>query len=212
MRKAIRWILCVGLIPVALLLSGCLFNIFQTARLVRGGGVSLAVGTGLLNIAIDEETPLWALTPQARLTFGLSDGVNLGFQTGAMLPVTTWTPGWMGASGDVKISIFDDPKSFSLALGVGAGSSIELLGWGLFGEILIDSNLRVFPIFIAYQPTIPLGGGTGAVWHHVAAGLKLRLSQRVRLLLQVDLRAPLISFGFAFEFGHRPPVRNPAPA
>lgn len=212
MRKTIRWILCVGLIPATLLLSGCLFNIFQTARLVRGGGVGLAVGSGLLNIAIDDETPLWTLTPQARLTFGLWDGVNLGFQTGAMVPLTTGDLGWMGASGDVKVSIVDDPGSFSLAVGIGAGSSIELLGWGVFGEIFIDSNLRALPVFVAYQPTVPLAGGTVGVWHHLTVGLKLRLSEQARLLLQIDLRAPLISFGFAIDIGHRPPVRNPAPA
>jgi hypothetical protein len=211
MRKTIRWILCVGLIPTALLLGGCLFNIFQTARLVRGGEVALVVGTGLLNIAIDDETPLWTLTPQARLTFGLSNAVNLGFQTGALVPLTTGDLGWMGASGDLKVSIVDDPDSFSVAVGIGAGSSVELLGWGVFGEIFLDSNLRAFPVFIAYQPTVPLAGGAVAVWHHLAAGLKLWLSDRARLLLQVDLRAPLISFGFAFDIGHRPPVRDRSP-
>jgi hypothetical protein len=211
MRTRIRWIVCVGLIPATLLLSGCLFNIFQTARLVRGGDVALVVGAGLLNISIADEEPLWTLTPQARLTFGLFDGVNLGFQTGVAVPLTSGTPGWMGASGDIKFSIFDDPDSFSLAVGIGGGSNIELLGWGVFGEVFLDSNLRVFPVFIAYQPTVPLTGENLAVWHHLAVGLKLRLSERARLLLQVDVRAPLLSFGFAVDIGHRAPVRDRLP-
>ncbi len=209
MGKPIRWILCVGLIPATLLLSGCLFNIFQTARLVRGGDVAVVVGTGFMNISLEEEEPLWTLTPQARLALGLSDRVNLGFQTGLAVPLTSGSPGWMGASGDLKVSILDDPDSFSLAVGIGGGSSIELLGWGVFGEVFLDSNLRAFPVFLAYQPTVPLSGEGFAVWHHLAVGLKLRLSARARLLVQVDLRAPLLSFGFAVDIGHRPPVRGP---
>lgn len=211
MRRRIRWVLCVGLIPVSLLLNGCLFNIFQTARLVRGGDVALVVGTGYMNISIDEEEPLWTLTPQARLVLGLSDGVNLGFQTGVAVPLAAGSPEWMGASGDVKFSVFDDPGSFSLAVGIGGGSSIELLGWGVFGEIFVESNLRALPVFIAYQPTVPLAGENLAIWHHLAVGMKLRLSDRARLLLQVDLRAPLLSFGFAVDIGHRAPLRDRLP-
>ena len=211
MPKTIRWVLCFGLIPAALLLTGCLFNIFQTARLVRGGDVALVVGTGFMNISVEDENPLWTLTPQARLTFGLSEGVNLGFQTGLAVPLTSGSPGWMGASGDLKFSVFDDPDSFSLAVGIGGGNSIELLGWGVFGEIFLDSNLRAFPVFIAYQPTVPLSGESFAVWHHLAVGLKVRLSEQARLLLQVDLRVPLLSFGFAVDIGHRPPLREPLP-
>lgn len=202
MQRYVRRIVCLGLVSATLLLSGCLFNIFQTARLVRSGDVALVVGTGLLNISVDDEEPLWTATPQARVTFGLSDRVNLGLQTGVAVPLTSGSVGWMGASGDVKFSIFDDPHSFSLAAGVGAGSNIELLGWGVFGEVFLDSNLRALPIFIVYQPTVPLAGENLAVWHHLAVGLKLRLSERARFLLQVDLRAPLLSFGFAVDIGH----------
>ncbi len=201
MRKRIRWVFCIGLLPVMLLMSGCLFNIFQTAKLLQGGDVGVAIGTGLLNIAIDDD-PLWMLTPQVRLAFGLSDEINLGFQTGVGIPLTTGSPGWMGASGDIKVSLFDDPDSMSLAVGIGGGSSIELVGWGVFGEVLIDSNLRAFPLFIVYQPTVPLAGDGVTVWHHVAVGLKLRLSERARILLQVDLRVPLLSFGVAVDIGH----------
>jgi hypothetical protein len=206
MQRQIRRIVCLGLIFAVLLLSGCLFNIFQTARLVRSGDVALVVGAGFLNISIDDEEPLWTATPQARLAFGLSDRVNLGLQTGVAVPLTSGTAGWMGASGDVKFSIVDDPHSFSLAVGVGGGSNIELLGWGVFGEVFLDSNLRAFPVFIAYQPTVPLAGQNLAIWHHLAVGLKLRLSERTRLLLQVDLRVPLLSFGLAVDIGHRPPL------
>lgn len=203
-RNWIRRVLCIGLIPATMALSGCLFNVFQTAMLVRGGSVGFTIGTGLTNIAVDNENPLWSLTPQARVTFGLSDRINLGVQTGVLVALTTGSPGWMGVSGDLKFAVFDDPDSFSLAVGIGGGSSIELLGWGLFGEIFLDSNLRALPVFIAYKPTVPLASGI-SVWHHLAAGLKIRLSDRARLLLQVDFRAPLVSFGFAVDFGRARP-------
>jgi len=198
MRTRIRIVLAVGVVAAAVFMNGCLFNLFQTAKLVGAGNVALTIGAGLMDISIDE-TNLWTVAPQARLTFGLSDVVDLGFQTGVMLSLADGTPSWMGAIGDLKFSLFADPEAFSLSLGFGGGYGVEFLGWGLFGEVLFDSNLKVLPIFIVYQPTIPLAGGEFVIWHHLAGGLKLTISETTRLLLQVDFRAPLISFGFAVD-------------
>ena len=199
MRKPIRWILCVGLIPATLLLSGCLFNIFQTARMLGAGNMAVTIGAGLMDIVVDEE-PNWNLTPQARLAFGLSDRVDLGFQTGAMVPLSTGDFGWMGAKGDLTFSILDDPETFSLAMGFGAGYGVEFLNWGLFGEVLFNVNATL-PIFLAYQPTIPLQGEGFALWHHVAGGLALPISETSTLILVVDYRNGLFSFGLALEVG-----------
>jgi len=199
MRKSIRWILCFGLIPATLLLSGCLFNIFQTARMIGAGNMAATIGAGLMDIVGDED-PNWNLTPQARLAFGLSDKVDLGFQTGAMVPLSTGDFGWMGAKGDLTFSILDDPETFSLAMGFGAGYGVEFLNWGLFGEVLFNVNATL-PIFLAYQPTIPLQGEGFALWHHVAGGLALPISETSTLILVVDYRNGLFSFGLALEVG-----------
>ena len=199
MRKPIRWIFCVGLIPATLLLSGCLFNIFQTARMIGAGNMAVTIGAGLMDIVGDED-PNWNLTPQARLAFGLSDKIDLGFQTGAMVPLSTGDFGWMGAKGDLTFSILDDPETFSLAMGFGAGYGVEFLNWGLFGEVLFNVNATL-PIFLAYQPTIPLQGESFALWHHVAGGLALPISETSTLILVVDYRNGLYSFGLALEVG-----------
>jgi len=198
MNTRLRIVLAVGILAGVVLLSGCLFNLFQTARTIGAGNVGLTIGSGLMDVEIDEGTT-WALTPQARLTIGLGDRVDFGVHTGAMFGLTGGQPGWMGATGDLKFSLFDDPEAFALSLGFGGGYGVEFLGWGVLGEVLFDSNLSVLPIFIVYQPTIPLSAEDFAVWHHVAGGLKLTLSEKARILLQVDLRAPLVSFGLAIE-------------
>jgi hypothetical protein len=186
---------------VAVLSTGCLFNIFQTARTVGGGNLAFTIGAGILMLQGDGTTTNLSATPQARLTFGLADAVDLGLQTGALIPFSSGEPGWLGAIGDLKLRLFDEPDAFALALGFGGGYSVEYAGWGLFGEVFFDSNLRVLPIFFCYQPGIPLGGDSFVVYHHLAGGLKLRLSDQARLLLQADYRAGLVSIGLALEIG-----------
>jgi hypothetical protein len=198
MHKHMRILLVVGLLAGVLVMStGCLFNLFQTARMVGAGNVAITVGTGLMDIVVDEN-PDWNLTPQARLAFGLSDAIDLGFQTGALVPLSTGDFGWLGAKGDLKFSILDDPDSFSLAMGFGAGYGLEFLNWGLFGEVLFNVN-TVLPVFLAYQPTIPLEAGEFAIWHHVAGGLALPVSETSTLILLIDYRNGLYSFGLALE-------------
>ncbi|MBE0635306.1 hypothetical protein IH601_04865 [Candidatus Bipolaricaulota bacterium] len=197
MKRKLRILLAIGVVLPMILLSGCLFNIFQTAKMVQSGDMSVLIGSGLMDLGI-EETPAWALTPQARLNFGLSNTVNLGLHTGAMIPLSSGEPGWMGVASDLKFSIIDNPESISLAVGFGGGYGIHFLTWGVFGEVYLDLN--VFPLFFAYQPTIPLGGEGLVVWHDVAVGMALNLSETARLLIQVDTRnLALFSYGIAFE-------------
>ena len=199
MRIKRRIALAVLLVSVAMVLNGCLFNLFQTARMLGSGNVAVTIGSGLMDVSIDDD-PAWALTPQARIGFGLSDKIDLGLQTGALVPLSTGDFGWLGAKGDLKFSVVDDPETFSLAMGVGAGNGIEFLGWGVFGEIFFDVN-SVLPIFFAYQPTIPISGEL-TVLHHGAMGLRLKVSETASILLQVDVRDfQLFSFGLALEIG-----------
>ena len=197
MKRRLRVLLAVGLAIPMILLSGCLFNIFQTARMVQSGDVSVLIGSGVMPITIDTDTS-WSLTPQARLAFGLSNSINLGLHTGALISLSTGEPSWMGFMADLKFSIVNDPESISMAVGFGGGQGIHFIGWGIFGEIFLDLN--VFPLFFAYQPTIPLSGEGFVVWHDVAIGLALNLSDTARLIIQVDTRNfALLSYGMAFE-------------
>ena len=198
MRKYVKLLLVVALLSGVLLVStGCLFNLFQTARMIGAGNMAVTIGTGLMDVVPDGEAN-WSLTPQARVAFGLSDKVDLGFQTGALVPLSTGDFGWMGAKGDLVFSILDDPDSFSMAMGFGAGYGVEFLNWGLFGELLFSVN-SVLPITIAYQPTIPLQTGDFVIWHHLAGGLALPISDTATMILIVDYRNGLYSFGLGFE-------------
>jgi hypothetical protein len=198
MKMRLRFLSVILLLgAVAALSSGCLLNVFQTAKLIQSGDMSLVVGSGLIDLSVND-TPSWTLTPQARMTFGLSDKVNLGFQTGLMVPLSTGEPSWMGFTGDLKFGLMNDPESVAMALGFGGGSGIHFLGWGVFGEFYLDLN--VFPLFFAYQPTIPLSGDTFVIWHDATVGLCLNLSPTARLLIEVDTRnLTMWSYGMAFE-------------
>ncbi len=198
MKRRLRILLAVGVVVPMILLSGCLFNVFQTAKMVQSGDMSILIGSGILNITGDPSNPAWTVSPQARMEFGLSNVVNLGLQTGALIPLSSGQPGWMGVAGDLKFALVNDPQSISLAAGFGGGNGVHFLGWGVFGEVYLDLN--VFPLFFAYQPIIPLSGDTFVVWHDVAVGLALPLSDKARLLFEVDTRnLSLFSYGIGFE-------------
>ncbi|MFC2077631.1 hypothetical protein ACFLTM_02355 [Candidatus Bipolaricaulota bacterium] len=200
MHKRVRILLAGGLLVCVLLTStGCLFNLFQTARMLGAGNVAITIGTGLMDVIPDGEAT-WNLTPQARIAFGLSDSLDLGFQTGALVPLSTGDFGWMGAKADLKFSVMDDPETFSLAMGIGGGYSVEFLNWGVFGEVLFNIN-STLPLFLVYQPTIPLEAAEFVLWHHIAGGLRLPISETAAIILIVDYRNPLFSFGLAFEIG-----------
>ncbi len=199
-----RWrliLVCAVIVLVAVLSTGCLFNIFQTARAIGGGNVAITIGAGVLMLEGEDEATGLAVTPQARLTLGLADAVDLGLQTGALVPFSGTGAGWLGAIGDLKFCLFDEPDAFALALGFGAAYGAEYLGWGVFGEVLFDSNLRVLPIYFVYQPGVPFAGGTFGMLHHIAGGLKLQITDKARILIQADYRAAILSVGFAFDIG-----------
>jgi len=199
MKKRLRVVLAVGLIIPALFLSGCLFNIFQTAATLGQGKVAATIGSGLLYWNF-EGNPAWSATPQARVSFGLTDNIDFGLQTGAMIPLSTGDPGWLGAKGDFKFLVTGPESAVKVALGFGGGYGIEFLGWGLFGELFLD----VGPFAFAYQPTLSIADGV-ALWHHIAGGLRLVLSPNAALLVMADYRGPatpgLISFVIGIEIG-----------
>ncbi len=198
MKRKIRLLVVVGLLAGVFLLSGCFFNIFQTARTVGAGNVALTVGSGALQI-LSGSSASWMLIPQARLTVGLSDNVDLGVTTGALVSLSGGNPGWLGAEGDLKFGLFDEPDAFALAIGFGGGYTFIMGGWGAFGEVLFNSNLRVLPIFIAYRPIVPFSADELTIFHQIAGGLRLRISPQAALYLQADSLNGLVSFGLALE-------------
>ena len=106
----------------------------------------------------------------------------------------------MGLTGDLKFALINDPESISLATGFGGGYGVHFLGWGVFGAAYLDLN--VFPLYFAYQPTIPLSGEEFVIWHDAAVGLALNLSPTARILIEVDMRNfGLWSYGLGFEVG-----------
>jgi len=199
MKRKLRVILAVGLVIPALFLSGCLFNIFQTAMTVGKGNASVTLGSGLLYFDF-EGNPSWSATPQARVTFGLSDNIDFGLQSGAMIPLSTGDPGWLGAKGDFKFLVTGRKSPVKVAFGFGGGYGIEFLGWGAFGELFVDLG----PFAVAYQPTLTIADNV-ALWHHIAGGLRLNLSPKASILVMADYRGPatpgLISFLIALEIG-----------
>lgn len=197
MKRTFRVMLAVGVVIPLILLSGCLFNVFQTAKMLQSGDMSVLIGTGIMDLSVDEGSS-WALAPQARLNFGLSDAVNLGFHTGALIPLSSGEPGFLGVAGDLKFSLVNNPESITLSAGFGAGYGLHFLGFGVFGEVFLDLN--VFPLFFAYQPTIPLTGEGLTVFHDVSVGFPLVMSEKARLIILADTRnLSLVSYGIGFE-------------
>ncbi|MEN6368367.1 MAG: hypothetical protein ABFD77_01545 [Thermotogota bacterium] len=202
MRKRMRWVAVVGLAGAVLLCStGCLFNIFQTARTIGAGNVALALGTGLFDFNLDENVHAYCLTPEVRLAIGVADGVDLGIDTAFLVPLEGGNAAWGSTTADLKFALFDQPDSFALALGFGGGNSIETVGWEVFGEVFLDSNARYLPVFFAYMPEVALVEGLGFI-HHVTGGLKLPLSDSVRLLVEVNWNSlTYFGYGLALEVG-----------
>ncbi len=198
MKRKGRAVLAIVVLLSAGLLTGCFLNIFQTARTVGQGNVALAIGMGVLNMAIGDDNN-WMLTPQGRLSIGLADSVDLGVRGGGMFSLTTGELGFLGAVGDVKVSLFHDPESLSLALGFGGGYNMGTFGWGLEGSIYLDSNLRFLPIYFVYRPLFPLAGDGVTILHQLGGGLHLALSDTARLLIEVDYWEGIISVGISLE-------------
>jgi hypothetical protein len=196
-KRRLRSVVIVGLLVVVVLLSGCYFNIFQTARTVGAGKVAISLGSGVVNLVIGESSSL-IFTPQARLTVGLSDSVDLGVQSGFMIGASG-EPGFLGVIGDIKMALVQDPETFSIALGIGGGYSPGLLGWGVEGSVYLDSNIAFLPIYAVYRPILPLGGETLGVIHQFAGGLHLDLSDSIRILIEVDSWSGVLGGGISLD-------------
>lgn len=196
-RHRLRSLAIIGLLLVVILLSGCYFNIFQTARTVGAGKVAISVGSGVVNIVVGQDSSL-IFTPQARLTVGLSDSVDLGVQSGLMIGASG-SPSFLGAIGDIKMALVQDPETFSLALGIGGGYSPSLLGWGVEGSVYLDSNIVFLPIYAVYRPILPLSGTTLGIIHQFAGGLHLDLSDSVRILIEVDSWNGVLGGGISLD-------------
>jgi len=187
----------VGLLLVVVLLSGCYFNVFQTARTVGAGKVAISLGSGVVNIVVGTSSSL-VFTPQARITVGLSNSIDLGIQSGLMIG-SSGEPSFLGAIGDIKLALMQDPETFSIALGVGGGYSQGLLGWGVQGSVYLDSNIAFLPIYAVYRPILPLGGETLSVIHQLAGGLHLDLSDSIRILIEVDSWNGVLGGGISLD-------------
>lgn len=198
MQHRARAVLAVAILLSAGLLTGCFFNIFQTARTVGQGNVALGIGAAALNMVIGDDNN-WMLTPQGRISIGLADNVDLGVRSGGMFSFTTGELGFLGAMGDIKVSLFHDPELLSLALGFGGGYSMGMFGWGLEGSVYLDSNIRILPIYFVYRPLFPLAGDGVTVLHQLGGGLHLTLSENTRLLIEVDYWQGILSFGISLE-------------
>ena len=196
-RRRLRSVGIIGLLLAVVLLSGCYFNIFQTARTVGAGKVAISVGSGVVSITVGQNSSL-VFTPQARLTVGLSDSVDLGVQSGVMIG-SSGQPGFLGAIGDVKLALLQDPETFSIALGIGGGYSPGLLGWGVEGAIFLDSNIPFLPLYAVYRPILPLGGTTLGVIHQFGGGLHLDLSDSARILVEIDTWNGVLGGGISLD-------------
>ena len=198
MEHRTRAVLAVAILLSAGLLTGCFFNIFQTARTVGQGNVALGIGAAALNMVIGDDNN-WMLTPQGRISIGLADNVDLGVRSGGMFSFTSGELGFLGAVGDIKVSLFHDPELLSLALGFGGGYSMGMFGWGLEGSVYLDSNIWILPIYFVYRPLFPLTGDGVTVLHQLGGGLHLTLSENTRLLIEVDYWQGILSFGISLE-------------
>lgn len=197
MKHAMRLVGVAGVLVLLVVLSGCFFNVFQTAQTVGAGNVALTLGAAAMNIAVQQQNSL-VFTPQGRLAVGLTDNLDLGIQSGAMVG-TDGSASFLGAIADLKARIVNIDNGFALALGVGGGYSPGLVGWGIEGSVYLDSNLRFLPLYVVYRPLLPLGGGQLTIANQVAVGLYLRLSSSARLLLEADWWNGLPSVGAALE-------------
>ena len=198
MRIRTRVVCVVGLLVSLLLLTGCFFNVFETARSIGKGKSSLAVALAAMNIQI-EDTASWLLTPQARLAVGLTDNLELGLRSGLMVGLASGNVGFLGAVGDLKVTLFEEPQSFALALGFGGGYSSGMVGWGLEGSIYFDSTVPFFPLYFVYRPLLPLGGTDLGLIHQFAVGLHLEISPNARLLAELCSWGGILSGGIGFD-------------
>ncbi|MCX7021047.1 MAG: hypothetical protein NTW26_02010 [bacterium] len=178
------------LFPVAaltLLAAGCYMTNLTTARTVGAGKVGLTGGAGVVPLAVtsdsgdllDFDTDVVLIEPQTRLDIGLSDAVDLGFQTGIMLVSGAEGFAWLGMLADVKWAVVDDPDSVTLSWGGGAGWTY--LGGVLEAHLFLDSNVPFLPFYAAVKPRLTIGAGSGFNYD-LSAGVHIEFSDSFRLI------------------------------
>lgn len=189
-----------GSVLIAFSLSGCYLNILQTAETLDRGQVLFGLGLGYSSTEVEPGDYLNVLTAQGQFGVGLADGVQLGLQGGILTALGGEGDfGFSGALGELKLRILDEPEAGAMALGIGGGWGFNYLGWGVHASLYLDSNIRVLPVYFVYRPFIPLDG-EAPFGHHLAGGLRLRISETAALLLEIDYNLGLISFGAGFLF------------
>ena len=57
-RHWLQSVAIVGLLLAVVLLSGCYFNVFQTARTIGKGNVALTLGSGVMNVGMSGDYDL----------------------------------------------------------------------------------------------------------------------------------------------------------
>ncbi|NOX44745.1 MAG: hypothetical protein GXO72_03265 [Caldiserica bacterium] len=204
MKRKLGFLMLLGI--SSLLLSGCYFNLFQTAKTLDRGRALLGIGLGVVPMAIEGETAVF-ITPQAQLGVGLADGVQLTLKAGALAALGNEPMGQFGAAvGELKFRLFDEPGAFAFALGFGGGWSVTYFGWGIHGSLYFDSNVGFLPVYLAWRPFVPLGGigedSPGGFASVLSGGLRLVFSERATLLLELDYHTlwQLLSPGMSLVF------------
>jgi len=210
MRKALmrRTLQIIVLLLLASSLTGCFFNFLQTARTIGAGDAALTLGLG----AIFNVEYISYLTLQGRFTVGMTEGIDLGLQSGVRIGVgpAAGDVKFLGVIVDLKFSLLDEPH-FLMAVGVGGGYSHDAYrdknGWGLSLSAYYESVFPYLPDLsccASYRLHLPLEGSDesyGMVRHQMAVSISFFLSDQARLILEFN-GLPfenLYSFGLALE-------------
>jgi len=210
MRKALmrRIPQIIALLLVPLSLTGCFFNFLQTARTIGSGEAALTLGLG----AIMNAEYIAYLTPQGRFTVGMTEGIDLGFQSGVRIGMgpAAGDVKFLGAVGDLKFSVLDEPQLL-MAVGAGGGYSHDAYrdknGWGLSLSAYCEpvfSHLLDLSCCAGYRLHLPLGksdDSDGRVRHQLALSISFILSDQARLIVELNGLPfeDLYSLGLALE-------------
>jgi hypothetical protein len=199
-----KWLFPV--VALTLLAAGCYMTNLTTARTVGAGKVGLTGGAGVIPFSVDSDdddlldfdTDVVFINPQVRLDIGLSDAVDLGFQTGIMLVSGADGFGWLGGLADVKWAVVNDPDSVTLSWGGGVGWTI--LGGVAEAHLFLDSNVPCLPFYAAVKPKVYVGTGAGFLYD-LSAGIHIEFSDGFRLIADWTTSAfTMHAFGLGVQF------------
>jgi len=196
------------LLLLTLSLTGCFFNFLQTARTVGAGNTALTLGLGAI---LNADNPSY-LTPQGRLIIGVSKGIDLGVQSGAMIGIgaAAGDVDFLGVTGDLKIALVSEPNLL-VAIGAGGGYShdgyINKNGWGLSFSGYFEPIFPHVPDLsccLGYRLQLPLEArneSDSMVCHQVTVSMALFVSDQARVIVEFGklLSKKLYSFAIALE-------------